>query len=102
MGTTHYFKGSILANIFPIIADYWMVSWSQKGILIDVLWIRRFVVVLMASISDSVALVDPPPSFEDELQDIHRKLRDQKHHLLCLNEEGGHHFELMDKDIIQT
>ena len=56
----------------------------------------------MASILDSAALFDPPPSFEDELQDIHRKLRDQKHHLLRLNEEGGHHFELMDKDIIQT
>ena len=75
MGTTHYFKGSILANIFPIIADYWMVSWSQKGVLIDVIWIRRFLVVLMASISDSSAPVDPPPLFEDGLQDIHRKLR---------------------------
>ena len=79
-----------------------MVSWFQKGILIDVLWIRRFLVVLMASISDSSAPVDPPPLFEDGLQYIHRKLRYQKRHLLHLNEEGGCHFELVDKDIIKT
>ena len=82
------------------IMDFSMVCLLQKGISSVVLWFSKLS-VFMASSSESIALVEPPPLFKTELREIPRKLRGKKRDLQHLDEEGGRRLELVDRYLTQ-